>query len=278
MAGRLEGKVAVITGGCSGIGRASVELFIREGAKVVIADVQDDKGAVLANGFKDAARFIHCDVTQEAQVAAATALAESAFGGLDIIFNNAGHGGTQLGVETMTVEGWDAAFALLVRGPMLGMKFATPLLRKRGGGAIINTASIAGIEAGWGYAYSAAKAAVIHMSKAASAELAPQNIRVNAICPGVIPTPIFGLTMGAPQQMAEQMAAVVAEAGRKMQPIPRSGQPEDIAKMALFLASDDASFITGEHFVVDGGITIGARTAWDPNAPSPLKDAFTPQS
>jgi NAD(P)-dependent dehydrogenase (short-subunit alcohol dehydrogenase family) len=179
------------------------------------------------------------------------------------------------GVEDMTAAEWDRTFALLVRGPMLGMKHAVPVMKARGGGSIINTASIAGLQAGWGpLAYSTAKCAVIHLSKVASAELAPQRIRVNAICPGLIATSIFGASLGLPIAVADQMAARVAEVAPAMQPIPKAGVPDDIAQMALFLGSDASSFVTGGHFVVDGGITIGSRHAWDPTAPSPLLAAL----
>jgi NAD(P)-dependent dehydrogenase (short-subunit alcohol dehydrogenase family) len=274
MAKRLAGKVAVITGGCSGIGRASVEVFAEEGARVIVADIQDEKGKALAARWPDAVRYVHCDVTREDDIAAAVATADREFGGLDIMFNNAGEGGTPLTVGDMTVEGWDATFALLVRGPMLGMKHALPLLRARGGGSIINTASIAGLEAGWGYAYSAAKAAVIHMTRCAAAELSPQRVRVNAICPGVIATSIFGVAMGASRADADQLVATVEEAAARMQPVPRAGLPEDVASAALYLASDDSSFVTGTYLVVDGGITVGARTSWDPAASSPLREAL----
>jgi NAD(P)-dependent dehydrogenase (short-subunit alcohol dehydrogenase family) len=275
MSGRLEGKVALITGGCSGIGLGTVELFVAEGAQVVAADLQADKGAALEARFKDKVRFAKCDVTQEADIAAAVQLAVSAFGGLDILFNNAGAGGTMGGVEDMSAAEWDRTFALLVRGPMLGMKHAVPAMKARGGGSIINTASIAGLQAGWGpLAYSTAKCAVIHLSKVASAELAPQRIRVNAICPGLIATSIFGASLGLPIAVADQMAARVAEVAPAMQPIPKAGVPDDIAQMALFLGSDASSFVTGGHFVVDGGITIGSRHAWDPTAPSPLLAAL----
>ncbi len=271
MAGRLAGKVALITGGCSGIGLGSVELFLGEGAFVVAADVQDEKGAILARRFPDTVRYIHCDVTDEAQIEAACALAVSAFGGLDILFNNAGHAGLPGGVETVTAEGWDATFALLLRGPVLGMKHALPLMRARGGGSIINTASIAGLQAGWGpLAYSTAKGAVIHLTRCAAAELSPMKIRVNAICPGLIATSIFGTALGLPREAADQMAAMVAQNAAAAQPIPKAGLPADIAAAALYLASDDSAFVSGTHIVVDGAITIGGRHAWDPAAASPF--------
>jgi len=275
MAGRLNGKVAVITGGCSGIGLGAVELFVAEGARVVAADLQAEKGAMLERRFPDAVRFARCDVTQEADIAATIALADSAFGGLDILFNNAGHGGAPNGVADMTAEGWDATFALLVRGPMLGMKHALPLMQARGGGSVINTASIAGLQAGFGpLAYSTAKCAVIHMTRCAAAELSPQKIRVNAICPGLIATSIFGASMGLPREVAEQMAARVAQVGAKIPTVPKAGPPADTARAALYLASDDSEFVTGTHIVVDGGITIGGRHSWDVGAQSPLLAAM----
>jgi NAD(P)-dependent dehydrogenase (short-subunit alcohol dehydrogenase family) len=275
MAGRLDGKVAVVTGGCSGIGLGTVELFVAQGARVVAADLQAEKGEMLERRFPDKVRFSSCDVTSEAQLAATMALAKAAFGGLDILFNNAGHGGAPNGVADMTPEGWDSVFALLLRGPVMGMKHALPLMLERGGGSVINTASIAGLQAGFGpLAYSAAKAAVIHMSRCAAAELSPKKIRVNAICPGLIATSIFGASMGLPREVADQMAAQIAQVGPKIQPIPKAGLPEDIARAALYLASDDSEFVTGTHIVVDGGITIGGRSSWDHSAPSPLLSAM----
>ena len=275
MSGRLAGKVALITGGCSGIGLGAVELFAAEGASVLAADVQDEKGAILGQRFEGRVRYIHCDVTHEADIAAACAMAKVEFGGLDVLFNNAGHAGMPGGLDTLTADGWDAVFALLVRGPMLGMKHAAPLMRERGGGSIINTASIAGLQAGWGpLAYSTAKAAVIQMSRCAAAELSPQKIRVNAICPGLIATSIFGAALGMTREAADQMAAMVAERASVAQPIPKAGLPPDIASAALYLASDDSLFVTGTHLVVDGGITIGGRHAWDTAAPSPWAAIF----
>ena len=271
MAGRLDGTVAVITGGCSGIGLGTVELFVAEGACVVAADLQDEKGAMLEKRFPDKVRYAHCDVLVEADIVAALALAKSEFGGLDILFNNAGSAGMPGSVEALNAQGWDAVFALLVRGPALGMHHALPLMRERGGGSIINTASIAGLQAGWGpLAYSTAKGAVVHMSRCAAAELSPQKIRVNAICPGLIATSIFGTAMGLTRDVADQMAARVAQNAAVAQPIPKPGLPDDIAQAALYLASDASSFVTGTHIVVDGGITIGSRHAWDPASGSPF--------
>ena len=275
MPGRLENKVALITGGASGIGLGTVELFLAEGAKVVAADLQDEKGAVLQQRFPGRLAYVRCDVTHEADIEAACARAKSEFGGLDVLFNNAGTGGMPGGVAELTAEGWDATFALLVRGPALGMRHALPLMLARGGGSIINTASIAGLQAGWGpLAYSTAKAAVVHMSRVAAAELSPQGIRVNAICPGLIATSIFGTAIGLPRPVADQMAARVAENAAIAQPVKKPGLPEDIARAALYLASDESAFVTGTHMVVDGGITVGSRHSWDPSAGSPFAQIF----
>lgn len=272
--GRLEGKVALITGGCSGIGLATAELFLAEGASVVVADLQDEKGDMLQRRFDGRLVYRHCDVLREADIAAATDAAAKSFGGLDILFNNAGAGGTPAGVMDMTVEGWDFTQNLLLRAPMLGMKHAAPLMQARGGGSIVNTASIAGLEAGWGIAYGVAKAGVIHLSKLAAANLAVHNIRVNAICPGVIVTPIFGVAAGLSRASADQMAGSLVEAAGRMQPLRQAGRPEDIARAALYLASADSAFVTGTHLVVDGGILVGQRVAWDESASTPIHAAM----
>lgn len=275
MAGRLEGKVAVITGAASGIGLGTVELFVSQGASVVAADIQDEKGAMLEKRFPGKVAYAHCDVTQEAQIEAALKLAGSQFGGLDILFNNAGISDRMTSIAEITADGWSWIFDVLVRGPALGMKHAVPLMLERGGGSIINTASIAGLQAGWGpIAYSSAKASVIHMSRAAAAQLSPQKIRVNAICPGLIATSIFGASLGLPREVADQMAARVADNAAKVQPVPKAGMPDDIARAALYLASDDSAFVSGTHIVVDGGITVGARHAWDATAGSPFAALF----
>ena len=271
MAGRLDGKVALITGGASGIGLGTVELFVAEGAQVVAADIQDEKGAMLEKRFPGQVAYAHCDVTSEAEIEAALQKAKTEFGGLDILFNNAGISDRMTSIGEITADGWSWIFDILVRGPALGMKHAVPLMLERGGGSIINTASIAGLQAGFGpIAYSTAKAGVIHMSRVAAAQLSPQKIRVNAICPGLIATSIFGASFGLPREVADQMAARVAENAAQAQPVPKAGLPDDIAQAALYLASDAAAFVSGTHLVVDGGITVGGRHSWDPNMVSPF--------
>ena len=271
MAGRLDGKVALITGGASGIGLGTVELFVAEGAQVVAADIQDEKGAMLEKRFPGQVAYAHCDVTNEAEIEAALQKAKTEFGGLDILFNNAGISDRMTSIVEITADGWSWIFDILVRGPALGMKHAVPLMLERGGGSIVNTASIAGLQAGFGpIAYSTAKAGVIHMSRVAAAQLSPQKIRVNAICPGLIATSIFGASFGLPREVADQMAARVAENAAQAQPVPKAGLPDDIAQAALYLASDAAAFVSGTHLVVDGGITVGGRHSWDPNMVSPF--------
>ena len=275
MAGRLDGKVAVITGGVSGIGLGAVELFLAEGAQVVAADIQDEKGAMLERRFPGRLRYAHCDVTLEPEIEAALGLAAREFGGLDILFNNAGISDSMRTIAELDAATWSWIFDVLVRGPALGMKHAAPLMLARGGGAIVNTASIAGLQAGWGpIAYSSAKAAVIHMTRVAAAQLSPQGIRVNAICPGLIATSIFGASIGLPRAVADQMAARIVENAAGVQPVAKAGLPDDIAQAALYLSSDASAFVTGTHLVVDGGITVGPRHAWDTSGVSPFAEMF----
>ena len=263
--GRLQDKVAVVTGASSGIGMATVELFVAEGARVVAADINDAAGAALEARYQGFVHFQHCDVTQEAEIAATMAAAADRFEGLDLVFNNAGAGGSPATIEEMSGEAWDHAMALLLRSVALGIRYATPLLRKRGGGAIVNTASIAGLEAGYGpVAYSVAKAGVIHLTTLAAAQLARHDIRVNAICPGFIQTGIFTASDQIPAGLKAQIQAEMRAAAPAVQPISRAGEPEDIAEACLYLASDASRFVTGTKVVVDGGMTVGPRQAWDP--------------
>jgi NAD(P)-dependent dehydrogenase (short-subunit alcohol dehydrogenase family) len=258
MAARLEGKVALITGGGNGIGRATALRFLGEGASVVVADLNEDTGRETLDlaakaGAAARVRFVRTDVAREADVAAAVELATREFRRLDVMFNNAGVAGA-FGPITHIDEGdWDYTFAVLVKGVFLGMKHAARVLRAQGkGGSIISTASIAGLSGGDGpQAYSAAKAAVINLTRAVAIELAPQRIRVNAICPGAILTPLI-------HRGNEDAMRPVLE---KFQPWPDAGLPEHIAAAALFLASDDATFVTGEALVVDGGATAQGGNA-----------------
>jgi len=252
VSGRLDGKVALVTGGGSGIGRASALTFLREGARVAIGDVNEASLAetvalARARGTAERLAPLRVDVSAERDVAALVALAVERFGGLDCVFNNAGVGGAFGPIGETTVEEWDFTFAVLVRGVFLGIKHGAARMKAQGrGGSIVNTASIAGIGGGAGpHAYSAAKAAVANLSRSVSAELAAHRIRVNAIAPGMIKTP---LAMGRREDAWDRLA-------REKQPWPDLGLPEHIADAALFLASDESRFITGQVIVVDGGLT-----------------------
>jgi NAD(P)-dependent dehydrogenase (short-subunit alcohol dehydrogenase family) len=257
MSGRLTDKVAVITGASSGMGFATAELFIAEGAKVVLADLHTERGEAAASRLGAAAHFCKCDVTAEADIANAVAMAVDRFGGLDIMFNNAGAQGTMDSIEQMDVGGWDSTMALLMRAPMLGIKHAAPHIRRRGGGTILVTTSTSGVRGGLGVAgYGVAKAAAIQLVRMAAGELGSSNIRVNSICPGFIATPIFGRTLGSSDSVADKMTEELGNRFAELQPIPRGGRPSDIAEAALFLAADSGSFITGIDLVVDGGLLI----------------------
>lgn len=255
--GRLDGKVAVITGGASGIGEGTVRLFAEEGAKVVIADIQEARGEKLAEELGTATTFVLTDVSQEDDIAGAIDLAVRKFGRLDCMYNNAGFGGVSGPIEDLDMAEYDRTMAVLLRGVICGIKHATRVMKPQGSGSIISTASVAGVGAIFGpVVYSTAKAGVIHMSKALAVELAPFGIRVNAICPGGIATPIFGKGMGLSAEQADGTVEFMKMALAQSQPIKRSGMPSDIAEAALWLASDASSFVTGHALVVDGGITL----------------------
>jgi NAD(P)-dependent dehydrogenase (short-subunit alcohol dehydrogenase family) len=254
MSGRLDGKVAVITGGASGMGRQTALRFLDEGARVVVADLNEENGKELLNevsggGRGDAIRFVTTDVAQEDDVVAMIATATDEFGRLDIVFNNAGVGGAFGAITDVAVEDWDFTLGVLLRGVFLGIKHGARAMKAQGdGGAIVNTASVAGLSGGSGpHAYSAAKAAVINLTRSTAIELASDRIRVNAICPGAINTPL--INMGNPDAMGDMF--------NTMQPWPSHGTGDHIAGAALFLASDDSEFVTGEAIVVDGGMTAG---------------------
>ena len=266
--GKLDGKVAVITGGASGIGKASVKLFVEEGAKVVFLDIMGDKGEELEEELGSNAHFYHGDVRDESDIENVIQYAMMKFGRLDCIFNNAGIGGVNGNIEDVPVKGFDVTMSVLFRSVFIGMKYAAPIMKEQGSGSIISTASIAGIMTGAGpHIYSAAKAAIIHLTHSVAMELGEHNIRVNCICPGGITTAIFGRGLGLDQDASERLATLLKVQFKDLQPIPRAGLPEDIAKAAVFLASDDSSFINGHAMVVDGGVSLG-------NGPDDLREGF----
>ena len=277
MTQRLTGKVAVVTGAASGIGLATVVRFVEEGARVLAADKDGAAQVMLEGRFGAAVRFVRCDVTQLEELHSAIETAVAHFGGLDILFNNAGAGGAPAGVEGFDAAGWDATHALLLRAVAAGTAYAVPHMKRRGGGAIINTSSVSALQAGYmPLAYSVAKAGVLHYTRVAAAELAPQRIRINAVVPGFIATRIFGGMFGLGSEEAQGMAERIAERSGRANPVGRSGRPEDIAQAVAFLASDEADFITGTALTVDGGLTIGPRHSWDmdPTLATPMTDAL----
>src|ERR1700758_1028943 len=235
--GRLNGKVTVVTGATSGIGLRTAEVFVGEGAKVVIAGRRIAEGEALAKKLGPACVFRQTDVTIEEQMRALIALAVEKFGKVDCLFNNAGGPAQTGGIEGLEVGRFDAAMATLVRSVMLGMKHAAPHMRRQGSGSIINNGSIAGRLAGFSSSvvYGAAKAAVIHLTKCVAMELSESGIRVNSISPGAIATGIFGKALGLSVEAAEKTPDGMREVTKTVQPIPRAGLPDDIAHAALFL-------------------------------------------
>ena len=275
MTASLQGKVAVITGAASGIGEATVALFVQQGCQVLAADKNAEAGAALADRLGPAVRFMPCDVTDCAQLKAAIDGAAAHFGGLDILFSNAGAGGTAAGVEGFDAASWDFTQALLLRSVAAGAAYAVPHMQRRGGGSIINTSSISALQSGYApLCYSVAKAGVLHYTRVAAAELSAHRIRINAVVPGFIATRIFGGLMQMDHAKAGELAEQIAARSGTANPIGRSGLPSDIAEAVLFLASDAAGFITGTHITVDGGITIGPRHSWDVNVAGPMTDAL----
>lgn len=259
MSGRLENKVAVITGGTSGIGAATAEVFAAEGAKVVIAGRSEQKGADLAKRLGDRVLYRRADVKREEDIQALIDFAVSRFGRLDCLFNNAG-GRTNGTLETVTTDDFNDAMTFLLGSVVFGIKHAAPVMKAQGTGCIINNSSIAAIRLHQGgYLYSIAKAGVTHLTRIAGAELGPFGIRVNSISPGAIATPIFwggsevANTMDAAQnaRKLDKLMKSLANAT----PLPRAGLDRDIAYGALFLASDEGSFVNCHDLVVDGGRT-----------------------
>ena len=275
--GQLEGKCAIVTGATSGIGRRTVERFVEEGAKVVFCGRREALGAQLQAVLgRERAFFVKADVTLEADVARVIEACVREFGRVDVLFNNAGGPAPTGGIESVPVAGFDAAMATLVRSVMLGMKHAAPLMLKQRSGSIINNGSIAGVRAGFSSSmiYSAAKAAVVHLSTCVAMQLGESGVRVNCISPGGIATGIFGKALGLPAESAEKSAEAVKAGLAKFQPIPRAGLPEDIASAAVFLASDASSFVNGHNLVVDGGVVGGRQWSALQQSLKGMKQAF----
>jgi NAD(P)-dependent dehydrogenase (short-subunit alcohol dehydrogenase family) len=252
--GRIQGHSAIITGGSSGIGAATVRRFVAEGARVLIADSQVERGELLAKELGEAAAFRRVDVTQEDDVRGAVEDALARWGRLDCLFNNAGFGGALGPIDQTSVEEFDLTFDVLLKGVFLGIKHAAPVMRRQGSGSIISTASVAGLKTGEApHLYSVAKAAVVHLTKSVALELGADGIRVNCICPGIVATPLAAGRPGVSDEGLERLAAALTGA----QALGRIGRPDDIASAALWLASDEASWVTGTAQVVDGGANVG---------------------
>lgn len=255
---RLENQVALITGAASGIGEGTVRKYVAEGAKVVIADIQDERGGALAEELGPSTTYVRTNVAVEDDIVRAVSTAVDRWGRLDVIFNNAGFGGVGGPIEDLDMSAYDDTMDVLLKGVFMGAKHAARQMKAQGSGVIINTASIAGLQAGFGpLVYSAAKAAVAHFSRCLAVELAPFGIRVNAICPGVIVTNIFTNSLGIPAEMREAMLPKIDSALASWAPMGRSGLPDDIANTALWLASPEAAYVTGQAITVDGGLTAG---------------------
>lgn len=260
--GALEGKTAVVTGGTSGIGARTAELFAAEGARVIVAGRRVVEGEAVAAGLGPDALFVRTDVTVESDVEHLVAAAVDRFGGLDILVNNAGDAGPEPGVAETDLAKFYDRMAIHVGGVVAGMKHAARVMLPQGRGSIINVASIGGSLAGWtGLAYASAKAAVIHISRVAAVELGQHGIRVNALSPGPILTGIFGKGGGMDPAQADRTADILEPVFtsrlENWQPIRRAGVPDDIAPAALWLASDASGFVNGHNLVVDGGISAG---------------------
>jgi NAD(P)-dependent dehydrogenase (short-subunit alcohol dehydrogenase family) len=256
--GRLDGKRAVITGAASGIGEATARLFAAEGASVVVADVDAGRGDRLVSEIGERAVFVQADVSRELDVDLAVATCVQMFGGLDVMFNNAGVPGSIGGIEDIDVAAWDHTLGVHLRGVFLGIRAAARVMRPQGYGSIINTSSVAAFRANMaGHDYSAAKAAIRQLTVTTANELGEHGIRVNAVCPGAIATSIFGRAAGLDSETAQRTVDFMTAALSDSAPIRRTGQPIDIAEVVLWLASDSSAFVNGQAIAVDGGLLTG---------------------
>ena len=262
MSNELSGKVAIVTGGANGIGRGSVEVFVQEGAKVVIADLDEERGSRLCATLGSATRFKRTDVSKREDVQALVDFALAEFGALHVMFNNAGITDNSFGsILDNDFALFDRVMHINVLGVMLGTQIAARHMVAHGGGSIINTASIGAVKSGHGFPiYRNAKASVIQFTKSVAIELGDRLVRVNCLCPGNIPTDMGTFATPAPgmtQDQANRVQKAVRAARMNYQPLKRQGQPSDIGNAAMFLASDRSLQITGQVLSVDGGATAG---------------------
>ncbi|MBV1688738.1 SDR family oxidoreductase [Novosphingobium sp. G106] len=259
MANELAGKVAIVTGGSRGLGRGMVELFVEEGAKVVIADLLEYEGRELASQIGDGVRFRKTDVSSRDDVQGLIDFAVSEFGGLHALVNNAGLSDNAYGsLLEADFDAFERVMAVNVKGVMLGTQIAARHMANNGGGSITNVSSISGIQPGFGFFnYRASKAAVVNFTQTAAIELGVNLIRVNCICPGNIPTPMGTYAASDDDEQARRIQEAVAEVRMGWQPLKRQGSPRDIAEAALFLASDRSRQVSGQVLSVDGAATAG---------------------
>jgi NAD(P)-dependent dehydrogenase (short-subunit alcohol dehydrogenase family) len=256
---RLENQIATVTGGSRGIGEGIVRRFVEEGAKVVFSSRSEEKGKALEKKLSPNAAFYQADAASASDTEALMKFTVERFGRLDCVVNNAGVGGEGGPIAGTSVEGFNKSIGLLLGGTFLGIKYAVPLMQT--GGTIINIASVASLLGGYGsHAYTAAKFGVVGLTKSVALELAERGIRVNAICVGGIATAIFAPMAGEMSaELTERTPDIVEPWLAEILPLGRSGFPADIANAALWLASSESSFVTGEALTVDGGLTAGRR-------------------
>ena len=256
--GRLEGKVAVITGGTSGIGLRTVERFVEEGASVVLAARRVEEGEAIQKKLGDKTLFVKTDVIQEEDIVNLVETSVARFGRIDSFFCNAGAGGVLQKISDIDVEVFDSSVDILLRSVFFSYKHVTKQMRLNGGGSIVANASVAATLGGFSsHFYSAMKAAVVSLSRSVAIEVAEDFIRVNTVSPGGIATGIFGKSRGMSDTEADEVAVRVGKVFADRQPIPRAGTPDDIANAVLFLSSDEGSFITAQDLIIDGGATSG---------------------